>query len=105
MSEIEFKFKERNRFVLIKAASCAVVILLFGVVYHPSTSHNNNKHAPIVQVGNKEIPNKFRNLGSNMKDDDENEKTKRPAACANVDYANTTYLKEVDPYTLSVTEL
>lgn len=99
MDHNHLAFHNENRPILIKCVGLALAILCFGAFYEPST--------PAFQLSNDHQP-LLRNLDSDESESSASANTNAPyiaAACANVDYANSTYLNEVDPYALPLNEL
>ncbi|KAL3936714.1 MAG: hypothetical protein SGBAC_008033 [Bacillariaceae sp.] len=95
---MDISFKVENRLMLIKCITPGLAILLFGVFYHQPAAQVIKGHTP--------IPDRLRSLGSTSSSYDAAEdQPQRAGACANVDYANQTYLTEVDPSSLPLNEL
>ncbi|CAJ1941217.1 unnamed protein product [Cylindrotheca closterium] len=97
---MDVSFKKENRPILIKCITPAIALLVFGVLYQ----HEGPSAPPIESP--QPIPEHLRNLGSSLPSDyNTDEQTKRAGACANVDYANATYLDQVDLHSLPLNEL
>ncbi|CAJ1941215.1 unnamed protein product [Cylindrotheca closterium] len=97
---MERSFKKENRPMLIKCIAPSIAILFIGVF---GLCHQN---APTTPIKAGPIPEHLRNLGSSSPSEyADDEQPKRAGACSNVDYANQTYLAEVDPHSLPLNEL